>query len=148
MRLRDHMPELGESMWINSSGVRREDIIGEIPTLIYFWSISCGSCKKSIPSINQIRDELKGKLNVISVHTPLSESDNDLSKVRSAVVEKNITDPVLVDMDERLSDSFNFRYVPAYYVFDKAGMLRHAQSGSGGIALLRRRLERVLKENS
>lgn len=149
MKINDRMPDLDESgTWINSSGVRTEDLIGQIPTLIYFWSISCELCEKSLPLINQLRDELQGKLQVISVHTSLSESDNNLPAIREAALEKNITEPLFVDLDETLSTTFNFRYVPAYYVFDENGMLRHSQSGSGKIHLLRRRLERVLKENS
>lgn len=143
------MPDLDENgIWINSSGVRREDLIGETPTLIYFWSISCHICKKSQPFINQLRDELREDLQVISVHTSLSEADNDLSAIRKMALEKKITEPLYVDLDETLSNIFNFRYVPAYYVFDKQGILRHSQSGTGKVDLLRRRLDRILKENS
>ena len=45
-----------------------------------------------------------------------------------------------------LTDKFDNQYVPAYYVFDKDGQLRHFQAGGGGMKMLEKRVNRVLDE--
>lgn len=80
MKLRQPMPELtGAKEWLNGE-VTKEDLIGDKPTLIHFWSVSCHLCKEAMPQVNQFRDEYKDQLNVVAVHMPRSEDDLDLEK--------------------------------------------------------------------
>ncbi|MCG7342719.1 TlpA family protein disulfide reductase [Sporosarcina sp. ACRSL] len=146
MKLGDQMPELiGETTWLN--GYReRVDLIGEKPTLIHFWSVSCRLCKDVMPYVNHFRDHYKGKLNVIAVHMPRSKDDVNLEKIKSAAYRYNITEPIFVDNDLQLSDDFNNQYVPAYYVFDKHGRLRHFQAGGSGMKMLKTRVNRLMQE--
>lgn len=121
MKLRQPMPELtGEKAWLNGE-VTREQLIGEKPTLIHFWSISCHLCKEAMPQVNEFRDKYKDQLNVVAVHMPRSEDDLDLGKIKETAAEHDITQPIFVDSDHALTDAFENEYVPAYYVFDKTG---------------------------
>lgn len=145
MKLRDEMPELeGATFWYNSDPIKKEDLVGERPTLIHFWSVSCGLCKKAMPKVNEFRDEYKDKLNVIAVHMPRSEKDLDLDQVQRVAEEHDITQPIFVDNEHKLTDAFENEYVPAYYVFDSDGKLRHFQAGGGGMKMLMKRVNRVL----
>ncbi|MBC3705982.1 redoxin domain-containing protein, partial [Bacillus pumilus] len=91
MKLRQPMPELtGAKEWLNGE-VTKEDLIGEKPTLIHFWSVSCHLCKEAMPQVNQFRDEYKDQLNVIAVHMPRSEDDLDLDKIKEVANEHEIT---------------------------------------------------------
>ncbi|MDQ0339265.1 thiol-disulfide isomerase/thioredoxin [Caldalkalibacillus uzonensis] len=147
MKLRTPMPELdGATEWLNGK-VSREDLIGEKPTLIHFWSVSCQLCKEAMPQVNQFRDEYKDQLNVVAVHMPRSEADLDIDKVKAVALEHNITQPIFVDNEHKLTDAFENQYVPAYYVFDKEGKLRHFQAGDSGMQLLTKRVNRILNEN-
>lgn len=144
MRLRSDMPELsGATEWINGE-VSKSDLIGDKPTLIHFWSVSCGLCKEAMPSINQFRDDYKDELNVIAVHMPRSEKDLDLAQIKEVAAEHDITQPIFVDNDHALTDAFENEYVPAYYVFDAEGKLRHYQAGGDGMKMLTKRVNRVL----
>ncbi|MGJ9458586.1 TlpA family protein disulfide reductase [Oceanobacillus sp. CF4.6] len=147
MRIRDRMPDLKASgQWINSREIKTEDLLmGKKPTLIYFWSVSCHLCKRAMPLINQMRNEFRDKLNVISIHTPLNKEDNDLDSIRSEAARFDLTEPLFVDQDEILSQTFQVKFVPAYFIFDEEGQLRYFQSGLNGIQTLQRRLNRVLK---
>lgn len=146
MKLRAPMPELtGATEWLNGQ-VTKEELIGEKPTLIHFWSISCHLCKEAMPQVNQFRDEYNGKLNVIAVHMPRSEDDLDLEEIKKVVAEHDITQPIYVDSEHKLNDAFENQYVPAYYVFDKEGVLRHFQAGGSGMKMLTKRVNRVLDE--
>lgn len=147
MRLRDEMPELdGATKWLNSDGITKDELIGEKPTLFHFWSVSCELCKNAMPNINKFRDDYKGKLNVVAVHMPRSEKDLDLDQVESVAEEHDITQPIYVDNTHAITDAFNNEHVPAYYVFDKDGKLRHFQAGDGGMKMLEKRVNRVLGE--
>lgn len=146
MKLREPMPALeGATTWLNGE-VSREDLVGSKPTLIHFWSISCGLCKEAMPNVNEFRDQYKDKLNVVAVHMPRSEKDLDIEDVKKVAEEHEITQPIFVDNEHRLTDAFENQYVPAYYVFDKDGNLRHFQAGGGGMKMLTKRVNRVLEE--
>ncbi|SDC09176.1 TlpA disulfide reductase family protein [Shouchella lonarensis] len=144
LKLRSPMPELtGATTWLNGE-VKREDLVGNKPTLIHFWSISCGLCKEAMPDVNNFRDEYSDKLHVVAVHMPRSEKDLDLDEVKRVAAEHDITQPIFVDNDHKLTDALENEYVPAYYVFDREGQLRHFQAGGGGMKMLTKRVNRVL----
>jgi len=144
MKLREQMPELsGATKWLNGQ-VTKEELVGEKPTLIHFWSVSCHLCKEAMPDINELRDEYEDELNVIAVHMPRSEDDLDLGVIEQVALGHDISQPIFVDGDHKLTEAFENQYVPAYYVFDKEGQLRHFQAGGSGMKMLRKRLNRVL----
>lgn len=144
MRLRTDMPELaGATTWLNGE-VTKADLIGDKPTLIHFWSVSCHLCKEAMPDVNTFRDDYKGELNVVAVHMPRSEKDLDLDQIKEVAAEHDITQPIFVDNALKLADAFENQYVPAYYVFDSEGKLRHFQAGGDGMKMLTKRVNRVL----
>lgn len=146
MKLREEMPELvGAAEWLNGQ-VTKDKLVGEKPTLFHFWSISCHLCIEAMPQINQFRDQYKDKLNVVSIHMPRSENDLNIKDIKQAAAEHGITQPTFVDSDHTLTAAFENKYVPAYYVFDKEGRLRHFQAGGSGIKILEKRINRVLSE--
>jgi thiol-disulfide isomerase/thioredoxin len=147
MKLRSPMPELsGATEWLNGE-VTKAELIGEKPTLIHFWSISCHLCKEAMPQVNEFRDNYKDKLNVIAVHMPRSEDDLNMDEIKNVASKHDITQPIFVDNDHKLTDAFENQYVPAYYVFDAEGNLRHFQAGGSGMKMLEKRVNRVLGEN-
>lgn len=144
MKLREQMPDLtGATAWLNGE-VTKADLVGDKPTLIHFWSVSCGLCKEAMPDVNEFRDEYNDKLNVIAVHMPRSEKDLDMEVIQETAQEHDISQSVFVDNEHKLTDAFDNQYVPAYYVFDEEGQLRHFQAGGGGMKMLRKRVNRVL----
>ncbi|GGH78092.1 thiol-disulfide isomerase/thioredoxin [Pullulanibacillus pueri] len=147
MRIREKMPAIpGAATWINHE-VSREELIGEKPTLVHFWSVSCDICKEALPVINGFRDAFKNKLNLLAVHLPLSEEDLDIEQVKVIAKRYNITQPIFVDNRHQLTDAFANEYVPAYYLFDTEGRLRHYQAGEHRLKRLEKRVHRILEEN-
>jgi thiol-disulfide isomerase/thioredoxin len=146
MKLREPMPEMtGAKVWLNGE-LTRDDLIGSVPALFHFWSISCHLCKEAMPQVNEFRDRYKGRLNVIAVHMPRSEDDRNLEEIKKVASQHGITQPIFVDNDLNLTTRFENQYVPAYYVFDKEGKLRHFQAGGSGTKMLEKRVNRVLDE--
>jgi thiol-disulfide isomerase/thioredoxin len=143
MKLREEMPELtGATSWLNGE-VSKEELQGR-PTLIHFWSVSCGLCKEAMPEVNEFRDEYEDELNVIAVHMPRSENDLDVAVIEAMAMGHDISQPIFIDSEHKLTDAFENKYVPAYYVFDAEGKLRHFQAGGSGMNMLRKRVNRVL----
>lgn len=146
MKLREQMPELnGAVEWLNGQ-LTKEELIGEKPTLIHFWSVSCHLCKEAMPQVNEFRDQYQDKLNVVAVHMPRSEDELNLQDIKKVAAEHDITQPIFVDSEHKLTDAFENQYVPAYYVFDKTEALRHFQAGGSGMKMLEKRVNRVLAE--
>lgn len=146
MKLREEMPELtGATAWLNGE-ISKKDLIGEKPALIHFWSISCHICKEAMPQVNDFRVRFEDKLNVVAVHMPRSENDLNIEEIKHLAAEHGITQPIYVDSEHTLTDRFENQYVPAYYVFDREGKLRHFQAGGSGMKMLEKRVLRVLEE--
>lgn len=146
MKLREPMPELtGATQWLNGE-VTKEEIVGAKPTLFHFWSVSCQLCKETMPQINKLRDTFNDKLTVIAVHMPRNEDDLSLEEIKRVADEHRMSQPIFVDSEHKLTDVFENRYVPAYYVFDKDGRLRHFQAGGSGMKMLEKRVNRMLDE--
>jgi len=152
MRIGTEMPSLdGATEWLGGTQAHAETETVGHPTLIHFWSMSCGMCKDNMPRVAEWRDELREKgLRVIAVHMPRYESDTDAEQVRDMIATYKITEPVAVDNEHKLRDAFqnDKGYVPAYYLFDREGKLRGFAAGERGLDLLKATLDRVLAQTS
>jgi thiol-disulfide isomerase/thioredoxin len=145
MKLREEMPELtGATAWLNGEVTKEELLESGKATLIHFWSVSCGLCKEAMHEINEFRDEYDDELNVVAVHMPRSENDLDMSVIKAMAQGHDIIQSTFVDSEHKLTDAFENKYVPAYYVFDAEGKLRHFQAGGNGMDMLRKRVNRIL----
>ncbi|MGH9900302.1 MAG: redoxin domain-containing protein [Pyrinomonadaceae bacterium] len=148
MRIGTEMPQLdGATAWFNATGENAEAEAKGRPTLVHFWSISCGMCKENMPRVAEWRDGRAAEgLWVIAVHMPRYPADTDTEAVRGAVATYQITEPCAVDNEHKLRDAFQNEqgYVPAYYLFDAAGKLRGFAAGERGLSMIAPALERVL----
>jgi thiol-disulfide isomerase/thioredoxin len=150
MRIGTQMPSLdGATEWFGGTQAAAEAQASGHPTLIHFWSMSCGICKGNMPRIAEWRDQLKEQgLRVIAVHMPRYEADTDVEALREAIATYEIVEPCAVDNEHRLKEAFqnDQGYVPAYYFFDGEGKLRSFAAGERGLDLLKSTLDRVMAQ--
>jgi thiol-disulfide isomerase/thioredoxin len=148
MRIGTQMPSLdGATEWFGATQAHAESESQGQPTLVHFWSVSCGICKENMPRVGEWRDQRRDDgLRVIAVHMPRYEADTDTEAVREAISKYNITEPCAVDNGHKLRDAFQNEqgYVPAYYLFDAEGKLKSFAAGERGLNMLASALERVL----
>src|SRR5919112_1443191 len=148
MRIGTEMPSLeGATEWFNATAAAAAEEAKGHPTLVHFWSVSCGMCKENLPRVAELRDTRAAEgLRVVAVHMPRYEADTDVEAVRDAVTTHNITEPCAVDNQHRLRDAFKNEqgFVPAYYLFDAEGKLRCYAAGERGLNMIGPALERVL----
>jgi thiol-disulfide isomerase/thioredoxin len=147
MRIGTEMPRFdGATEWVNGSADAVADVKG-YPTLVHFWSASCGICKDNMPRVAEWRDRFREQgLRVIAVHMPRYPADLDAEAVRAAIAEHNIVEPCAIDNEHKLRDTFknDQGYVPAYYLFDQEGKLRSFAAGERGLDMLFSAMNRVL----
>ena len=148
MRIGTEMPSLdGATEWFNATGAGAEARTEGRPTLVHFWSVSCGICKDNMPRVAEWREARRAEgLRVVAVHMPRYPADTDVEAVREAVATYDITEPCAVDNEHKLRDAFknDQGFVPAYYLFDGEGKLRCFAAGERGLAMVAPALERVL----
>ena len=142
------MPSLaGATEWFGGTQAQAEANAQGHPTLVHFWSISCGMCKENLPRVANWRDDLREKgLRVIAVHMPRYEADTDVEQVRDMIATYNITEQCAVDNEHKIRDAFqnDQGYVPAYYLFDAEGKLKSFAAGERGLDMLKSALDRLL----
>lgn len=150
MRIGTEMPALdGATEWFGGTQAHAEALAQEGPTLVHFWSVSCGMCKENLPRVAAWREEKKADgLRVIAIHMPRYEADTDVEGVREAIAKYEITEPCAVDNQHKLRDAFQNEhgYVPAYYLFDAERKLRSFAAGERGLDMLSAALDRVLAQ--
>src|SRR5919112_5571317 len=116
MRIGTEMPSLdGATEWFNATGAGAEAESAGRPTLVHFWSVSCGICKDNMPRVAEWRDEnMAAGLRIIAVHMPRYEADMDTEAVRDAITKYNIKEPCAVDNQHKLREAFqnDQGYVP------------------------------------
>ena len=148
MRIGTLMPSLdGATEWFNSTGAHAEFESKGHPTLVHFWSVSCGICKENMPRIEEWRERYRDVgLRVIAVHMPRYEADTDVEKVREAIGVHRVIEPCAVDNQHKLREAFqnDQGYVPAYYLFDAEGKLKSFAAGERGLDMLKAAVERLL----
>jgi thiol-disulfide isomerase/thioredoxin len=152
MRIGTEMPKLdGATEWFGSTQAHAEEEIKGHPTLVHFWSVSCGMCKENLPRVAEWRDgRREAGLRVIAIHMPRYEADTDVEAVHDAVAEYNITEPCAIDNQHKLRDAFQNEqgFVPAYYLFDAEGKLKSFAAGERGFSLVSAALDRMLSQRT
>ena len=119
------------------------------PILVHFWSLGSEPAKTNLMQIADWRDQRKREgLRVIAVHSPQSEAEKKQGAVRDAAERLNLIEPCALDNEHKLRAEFGeeLTVLPAYFLFDLDGALRHASSGAEGLDRLEDKLDQLLNE--
>ncbi len=121
--------ETDADRWINSAPLTVEGLRGQV-LLVEFWTFGCGNCVRSIPWVDSLveRYEPRG-LVVIGVHTPEFDHERIVERVRRYVSDRSIRHPVVIDNDFDYWRALGNRYWPAFYIADRAGIVRAVHVG-------------------
>ena len=94
--------------------------------LLNFWATWCPPCRKEVPSMVKLYEQLKDKgFDIVAVSVDRSHSD-----VVNFVKEYNMNFTVLHDVDSQVSAQYGvFRY-PETFIVDKKGVIRQHLNGA------------------
>ena len=77
---------------------------------------------------------------------PRQESDTNVESVKESIDFYEVKQPCVVDNWHTITDAFENKFVPAFYIFDKELKLRHFQAGEKAIKMVEPVLERILAQ--
>jgi predicted transcriptional regulator len=89
---------------------------------------------------------------IIGVHTPETEGEGDLEKVKKKVKDNKIAWSVAVDPKSKTWKAWDNQYWPCVYLVDKKGKVRYRWEGElnyGGVKgekIMREKIEELLAE--
>lgn len=136
------MPNLdGDEPLLNREFINKNS--GKV-LLIYFWSISCNQCEQSFTKLKELQRMFGNRLAIFTIHMPRSVKDKDITTIKKVIKKVQIEFPIYVDQQLRLTDAFENRIVPAYYVFDEQQKLRFYKAGVATAKLLQQKIERII----
>jgi peroxiredoxin len=94
--------------------------------LLDFWETSCGPCVASMPYLSKLYDENRDKgFEIIGISL-----DKDKNKLGKFIKKKNIGWPIICSTkgwNDDVKELYNVNLIPATYIIDKKGILRHSQ---------------------
>jgi thiol-disulfide isomerase/thioredoxin len=100
------------------------DFPGKV-VVVDFWATWCGPCRLQAKLLEPVVRDLKGK-GVQFLAADMGETEDT---VRGYLRENPFAYPVLLDVDSRISDSFNITALPTLMVIDRKGSLRYLAPG-------------------
>jgi peroxiredoxin len=112
----------------NGKTYRLSELTGKKVVVISFWNISCKPCRKEMPKLQEIYDELKDRgLMILSINT---DGPSEIPTVKPLVRRKGFTYPVLLDTEQKVVKLYNPRCILPYTaVIDLDGKVVHTHLG-------------------
>lgn len=146
-------PELdGIEAWVNSKPLALRHLKGKV-VVLHFWTFGCVNCIRNYPAYLGWHKEFAEKgVVVLGVHTPETEGERVVERVRDMVKRHAIKYPVAVDGAAKTWKAWDNRWWPCTYLIDKEGYVRFRWDGElnwkehKGEKAMRERIERLLAE--
>lgn len=89
--------------------------------LVNFWATWCEPCRHEMPSIERLREKLSGKpFAVFAVNV-----DEPDARVRAFLAQTNLSLPVLMDRNKKVTRDWNVRVLPTTFVIGPDGRTRY-----------------------
>lgn len=128
---------------LNGPNMRLQEQRGKV-VLVNFWATWCGPCRQEMPHLNRISDKYKSAgLVMLGVNI-----DEDVRKAAETATKLQVSFPVLLDTDKKVSTLYNLNAMPSTMVIDRSGRVRYVHKGyqSGYEALYDQQIRELLKE--
>src|SRR3989475_1848428 len=91
--------EFAPGTWINSDPLTLKKLRGRV-VLVEFWTFGCYNCRNTLPSVKEWDAKYRERgLTVVGVHTPETDSEYSLDRVRKEVPALGVNYAVVTDND-------------------------------------------------
>jgi cytochrome c biogenesis protein CcmG, thiol:disulfide interchange protein DsbE len=115
------------------------------PVLLNLWASWCPPCKSEMPDFEKVYNDYKNQgFTILAVN---ATNQDTLSNASEFVRQNQLTFPILLDSDGRVSQIYQLRSLPTSFFIDKNGVIRDVVVGGPmSEALLRIRVQNLLEE--
>jgi len=121
----------GINTWINSPPLTLSSLKGSV-VLVDFWAYSCINCIRTIPYLNYWYQKYHDQgLEIIGVHSPEFDFEQDVENVNKAVEHDHIHYPVALDNHLITWKKYSNHFWPALYLINKEGKVVYEHFGEG-----------------
>ncbi len=139
-------PALTEGKWLNSEATTLENLRGRV-VLVDFWTFGCYNCRNTLPTLKKFDAAYRDKgLTIIGVHTPESDYEKNLDKIKDAVKTNGIKYPVVTDTNGDTWRAFDIEAWPTVVILDKQGRIRYSHVGEGAYDVQEKVIKTLLAE--
>jgi peroxiredoxin len=143
-------PEFAKvTAWINSDPVKLADLKGRV-VVVHFRTHGCINCMHNYPHYKKWAGDFKGKdVTIVGVHTPETEREKDVDRIRAKLKENGLTFAVAVDNSAATWAAWRTRYWPTVFVVDRKGNVRfhwEGELGEAGEAAMKKHIDDLLAE--
>ncbi len=128
---------------LDGKKVNLADHLGKDVVLLDFWAVWCPPCRKSVPALAKIAEELRPK--GLAVYAVNQQDAPDA--VRSFLKSENVDVNVLMDPESVAGDLYGVSSIPKMVLIDRTGTVVFVQKGygPGAESTLRKAIGKALK---
>lgn len=110
--------------WINSSPLTMRELRGKV-VLVHFYAFQCHNCHANFNIYRRWHNELAKKgVVVVGIQTPETPSERDPNAVQAAARERDLSFPIMIDLESKNWKAWGNTMWPCVYVVDKHGYIR------------------------
>ncbi len=115
---------------IDGTPARLSDLRGKTVVLV-FWSSSCSVCKKQMPSVAHLAQEIKNDPRYALMTVAVDESADEVRKVMKQHAGSENPFPVALDPDSKwVMDRYGTKLFPETWIIDPSGVIRARFDGA------------------
>jgi len=104
--------------------VRLDELRGQV-VLVNFWATWCGPCREEMPRLNVLYEKYrKSGFVLLGVNI-----DDDPKTALATAAKLNVSFPVLLDTDKKVSKLYDLNTMPSTVVIDRDGKMRFLHRG-------------------
>ncbi len=123
----------------NGKVVKRQDLKGK-PSILIFWGLNCGSCKKELPVFTKYYKKYKDKINFYAIVI----DTKDIEEVQERKKAWGFDIPVLLD-GRKIMYKYKIFGVPITYFVDKNLKVKKVLIGRVSEEKIKKEIENLLK---
>jgi peroxiredoxin len=120
-------PRAAPDFTLKSAGgksVRLSEHVGEV-VFVNFWATWCGPCRDELPVLERLQRQY-GKAGFVVLGVNM---DEDANAARAMARRLDVTFPLLFDQDKQTAKRYDVASMPASFLVDRDGRLRHKHLG-------------------
>ncbi|MEW6711159.1 MAG: TlpA disulfide reductase family protein [Candidatus Riflebacteria bacterium] len=102
-------------------------IFTDKPTMLVFWSITCGTCIEEIPFVSRLHETYKDRVTIIGIHPP----GRPLKKIQGFLRKRKEPIPYMLAIDENgeLLKNYEVTVLPRTILINRQGQVLYDHLG-------------------